>query len=84
MPETPDFEQLARTIICGVDAKVIQGVIEDDHGALVTTVVAQVEAQLRFLWNARGAADLAELDAALAGGSPSMKVIDQILRALDR
>jgi hypothetical protein len=43
-----------------------------------------VAEQLRLVWNARGAADLAELDAVLAGASPSMKAIDQIIRALDR
>ena len=43
-----------------------------------------VAEQLRLVWNARGAADVADLDASFAGASPSMKVIDQIIRALDR
>jgi hypothetical protein len=45
---------------------------------------ATLRHELRILWNARGAARLAELDAVFAGASPSMTVIDQIVRALDR
>jgi hypothetical protein len=44
-------------------------------------VAATVAEQLRQVWNARGAADLATIEAALAVQPPSM--LDQI-RTLDR
>jgi len=82
--ETPDFEQLARTILYGVDAKVVEGVTKDEDTAPVIATVSQVEAQLRYLWNARGAADIARLEDLTSGASPSMKAIDIALRGLDR
>jgi hypothetical protein len=85
MPETPDFEQLARIIICGMDAEVIKRVIKDDHSVEVVKVVSQVEAQLRYLWNARGAADIAAIDRDLSEmAGPYVKHLAQLLRTLDR
>lgn len=83
MTETPDFEQLARTILYGVDAKAIRAVTEDES-AQVIAVVGRVEAQLRFLWNARGAADLAAIDEKFKNADLSIDVLNQTIRALDR
>jgi len=39
---------------------------------------------LRLVWNARGAADIAKMEWAFEGTTPSMKTLDWALRALDR
>jgi len=50
----------------------------------------QIRDSLRLLWNARGAADVAKLDAALAAAmgvsasGPFVKILDRALRTLDR
>ena len=41
--------------------------------------MAVVAEQLRLVWNARGAADIAQLS-----GQPSIKTLDGALRTLDR
>ena len=75
MPETPDFDAIAqRLLIAGSEDGVVRTIMTRDR----------IVEQLRHVWNARGAADLAELEAVLAGASPSMKVIDQVIRTLDR
>lgn len=58
MPEPPDFEQLARHI------DQLRSELEDapDRDASAELVSA-VAAQLRQVWNARGAADIEALDA---------------------
>jgi hypothetical protein len=55
MPEPPDFEQIAHKL---------HDTFGCDHGTDAETVAAQVAMiieQLRQVWNARGAADLAKL-----------------------
>jgi hypothetical protein len=81
MPETPDCNAIALRVL--VDLDQFPPLNERDTAA-TRQALAIVAEQLRLVWNARGAADLAELEAVSAGASPSMKVIDQILRALDR
>jgi hypothetical protein len=73
MPETPDFEQMAHAIASSVLP--VQGatfILHREH----------IAEQLRFIWNARGAADIATIDAALPGAS--VKTLDALLRLLDR
>jgi hypothetical protein len=68
-PEPPDFEQMARRMIDLV--KVLS--------------VEEIAAQLRLVWNARGAADLAALEPAV-GMFPSVAMDDAIeaIHRLDR
>jgi hypothetical protein len=75
MPEIPDFDQIARTLLAR---------LTDPTDPFWTPALRAIAEQLRVVWNARGDADLVELEAAFAGVSPSMKVIDPIIRALDR
>ena len=78
MAETPDFEKIAR-LLAGA------GRFSGD-GAVISEIVEQ----LRFVWNARGAADIAKIDhelssmmGAVAAG-PYAKNLDRALRKLDR
>lgn len=74
MPEPPDFDQIALQLVT-------QGQARDQ--------VAIIE-QLRQVWNARGAADRATLDAELSSqmgataAGPYVKNLDRALRMLDR
>jgi hypothetical protein len=82
MPETPDFERIALAIMLrhrrDIDAA------DDDEGQ------AWIVEQLRQVWNARGAADIAKLEIALVplvgahSSVISIKHLDQALRQLDR
>jgi hypothetical protein len=67
MPESPDFDAIAHAI---------KWSIPDDK--VDTEFIAE---QLRLVWNARGAADLATIEAALAVKPPD--ILEQ-LRSLDR
>lgn len=72
MAETPDFEQLARQLVDRVP-------LIDVNWKRYT--VANIAEQLRLVWNARGAADIAKLE--------ELQVIpddvsDDALRSLDR
>jgi hypothetical protein len=69
MPESPDFEQLAQSIASEAGFT--------GRGAL-TSMIAE---QLRLVWNARGAADLAAFRAI---GNSSPQDIVRALRTLDR
>jgi len=77
MPETPDFESLARRI-AHFFSPAAQGDALDPAQAL------------RLVWNARGAADLVKLEAELTSqmgataSGPYVKNLDRALRALDR
>jgi hypothetical protein len=70
MPDTPDFDQLARTVVpfC-LGIKTSNDVVE---------ACGIVAAQLRLVWNARGAADIARLEAL------DVMVSADTLRSLDR
>ena len=75
MPETPDFEKIARAIL------------EASDGEPGETRIAE---QLRLIWNARGDADLAKIEHELAmlmgatASGPYLKTLDRELRKLDR
>ena len=91
MAETIDFEQAAREILEHLSTSVLS------HEAAVGTESSRAErhtvliaAHLRLIWNARGAADLVALEAALIalmGGTasaPYVKNLDRALKKLDR
>jgi hypothetical protein len=77
--ETPDFDQLARAFMESAT----------DHGSgsvfghAVTLALAE---QLRQVWNARGAADVAAVKAEVTTGDefPLMRTLDRVVRGLDR
>lgn len=72
MPETTDFEAIARQITGRL------GFIGSGGYA------AMIAEQLRLVWNARGAADIAAIDRDLSPmAGPSVKHLDQLLRSLD-
>jgi hypothetical protein len=84
MPETPAFQQIAHRIVDV--AYTDDGQARDVKAALE----AGIAAQLRVVWNARGAADLATIEAALTAlmgatpAGPVLKQLDRALRQLDR
>jgi hypothetical protein len=55
MPEPPDFERLARRVADETGV----GRLEEWDAAGPDRVVGAIAEQLRLMWNARGAADLA-------------------------
>jgi hypothetical protein len=78
-PVAPDFNTMALRLLVEL------GPLANDQNPEITQQAMRLVAeQLRVVWNARGAADLAELDAALAGASPSIKMVDHTIRSLDR
>ena len=91
MPDTPDFETLARQLV--------ESAFDEDTGPVgppVTydnwrqTLSRAIAAQLRLVWNARGAADITTLESELTSlmgataGASYVKNLDRVLRALDR
>jgi len=80
MPETPDFDQIARDLLEGL------GIDEGEHplagGWLRATRASQIAQQLRLIWNARGAADLALIEHSFPG--THTKTLERGLRSLDR
>jgi hypothetical protein len=86
MPETPDFDQIAREVGRGL---VVLNVVADQDRAREAFQKDLAE-QLRLAWNARGAADIAaiELELSTVMGStmagPYIKNLDRALRRLDR
>jgi len=73
MPETPDFDQIASKWIA--EWRTGKGLGE----VTLETLVAE---QLRLVWNARGAADLALIENSFPG--THTKTLDRALRSLDR
>jgi len=77
MPDTPDFDAIATRLI-GLPALLIHDDTRD-----------KVVAELRRIWNARGAADLSQLESILSGlmvvtaAGPYIKNLDRALRSLD-
>jgi hypothetical protein len=72
MPEPPDFDAIARAFLLTSD--------RDGPG------IAEVAEQLRQVWNARGARDLATIEAleVLPHGDAYVRIIDRAIRSLDR
>jgi hypothetical protein len=84
MPE-PDFEQIARAI-----AKVHANRTDEDGDGNIVALSADeddlttdIAEQLRMVWNARGAADIAKVQTE-AGGTIWQAVLPRALRKLDR
>ena len=81
MPETPNFELIARQIHFAATGETLV-LINDD--------ILPIADQLRLIWNARGAADLAMLETTLSSlmgstaSGPYLKNLDRALRQLDR
>lgn len=74
MPESPDFRKMALDLTWTVDN---------------IAAITAIEEQLRLVWNARGAADLAKIDATVTYTTSgrvegSRKQLDHAIRSLDR
>jgi len=79
MPETPNFDQIAKSLLLQVAKDLVQTSLAHNH----------VVEQLRLIWNARGAADLATIDATITytlsmADAGLMKQLDRAIRILDR
>jgi hypothetical protein len=79
MPETPDFESIAQRLLAEV--------LDPADPQKPKNIVAIAE-QLRLVWNARGAADIAKMEVTLYADGTSRtgfdKMLDHALRSLDR
>lgn len=58
----PDFDQLARSIVDRVESHIREPFIPGEDDPVRETVIKQIAAQLRQVWNARGAADITAVD----------------------
>ena len=85
MPETPDFDQIAQRLARRVSGVMLPQAVAQLHVDIVR--------ELRLVWNARGAADIAKLAAYLSrqdegtlldGAIVSVDAFDRALRTLDR
>jgi hypothetical protein len=76
MPKVPDFEQIASNI--GEDTGV--GRLDEWDSGASDRVLAMITEQLRLVWNARGAADIAKLKAEY----DETTTLADVIRALDR
>jgi hypothetical protein len=80
MPETPDFDAIARALLN----------LAATNGSIVSTTSEALIAELRLVWNARGAADLVKIEAELSSlmgvtaSGPYVKNLDRAIRSLDR
>lgn len=75
MAESPDFEQLVRTALERWN-------IDPADGPQWARMLEDLAEQLRQVWNARGAADLDAIDAAVGAGVDTR--IARALKGLDR
>lgn len=83
MPESPDFDAIARRLIAHLPIPQGAEVAVHDGGAS-DEVAASIAEQLRLVWNARGAADLAQLERDDLDGETFTDVLVSALRSLDR
>lgn len=85
MPETPDFDQIALRIVETLLERAGQDLVRPDPKSKARAQIDVAE-QLRLMWNSRGAADLAKIDAVLAptAAAPYVKTINHAIRGLDR
>ena len=72
MPESPDFEQIARRTV------------GDNFGTSPNYMAVAVAEQLRLVWNARGAADIAKLAEVMDDYNDYPASLGRTLRSLDR
>lgn len=84
MADSPDFDRVAYEILSASIAARVEGSL------INTGDIARIAAQLRQIWNARGAADIARLEAELTSmkdttaGHRMVKTLDRALRTLDQ
>jgi hypothetical protein len=82
MPDAPDFDQITRTVL--------RAISDNIRGECPPLAFGPVRSALVQIWNARGAADLAKVDAELSMmmgatmAGPYVKNLDRALRGLDR
>ena len=90
MSEVPDFEKVARRVVELMDGQLRAPFIPIDDDQVAEGLARTIAEQLRLIWNARGAADIARLDAELStllgatAAAPYLKSLDGALRTLDR
>lgn len=77
---TPDFGRIARACLDAADSGAPGG------GILESLAEAEIAEQLRLMWNARGAADIAKAEHVLSekGNAAPMVWLDPALRGLDQ
>jgi hypothetical protein len=75
MPEPPDFDQIARKILHPWD---------DPTDPLWMPSLQMAAEELRQIWNARGAADLAAVESPFMGLGPFREKVRDAIRTLDR
>jgi hypothetical protein len=75
MPETPDFETMAERIAPPPSTV---------EPSLRRTLVGMIVEHLAIVWNARGEADWAAIEALELTTPLSMRAIENALRAVDR
>ena len=62
MPESIDFNQIARYVIALVESNYFEPHVYDHlDPKAIAALIGKVAKQLRLVWNARGAADLATI-----------------------
>jgi hypothetical protein len=83
MPKIPDFDAIASELMDLVDREFMDGTGEPRSRRLVRHAIVE---QLRLIWNARGAVDLAKIDAVLSPtvAAPYVKTMNREIRKLDR
>jgi hypothetical protein len=87
MPETPNFAQIAHHIVDVAYTDDGVSTAARDPQAVLQAGIAE---QLRAIWNARGAADLAKIKTELTAtkgataGGPVIKNLERALRKLNR
>lgn len=85
MPESPDFDTMAVEALISTTK-----LTTPDDVVWYDAVKRGIIKQLREVWNARGAADRATIDASLASqmgataSGPYVKNLDRAIRTLDR
>lgn len=84
MPDAPDFEAIARAALASA-LVVIEAHSEEYPTArpLITQLPRDVAEQLRLVWNARGAADVAKL-VEVMDGLDHPEILGRSLLSLDR
>jgi hypothetical protein len=83
MPESPDFDAIAR-------ASITRWGFDEEEPLQRSLMIEDFAEQLRQVWNARGAVDIATVEAELStmmgwtAAGPYVKNLDRALRTLDR
>lgn len=80
MPESPDFASIARHAVNVVIEEL--GFNTGDDDPIVAAIAAAIGQELRLVWNARGAADIAKLEATIPAVSTAAEAAGLLTRAL--